>query len=249
MSDVDEWAEAPAPKRKGPPKWMLFVGCGCLIPGFVIVALVAWAMQFFGAATNPRQAYDALATTLPFDDSLKGRATGLADDPSTRELESHEDPEFHLFFGGDIPFSGGVQIFMFGRGVTVVDEKPQYGPESLLAIITRIPSSQGDKVLRGPEGTEQEPFQIDVQGATLSGLRSPNVRSDVMVEFPRGTAEVTGPGVSLRLRSSVAEDPEDPESDEFDVLLTLQRPTEGAAAITDDDIRGFLAPFHIGPNR
>jgi hypothetical protein len=248
--DLQDWQEAPAPRRKGPPKWMYFIGCGCLIPGFFLVALVAWGMQFFGTATSPRVAYDALALTLPYDDTLKGQPTGRPDDPETRALESHEAPEFELVFGAEIPFSGGVALYNFVRGASVVGEETVFEDDALVATITKVPTSQSDDVMQSRiEGDMGDPFQLDVQGVTLSGFRYLSLTSDVVVEFPRGTAEVTGPGVSLKLRSDVARDPDDPESKLFDVLLLMQRTQADGAPVTEEEIQHFLAPFHIGPAR
>lgn len=247
--DSQDWLEPPV-RRKGPPKWMIFTGCGCLIPGFFLVALAAWAMQFFGSATSPRVAYESLALTLPYDESLKGRQTGLADDPGTRVLESHEAPEFQLMFGAEIPMSGGLAIYYFVRGASVVDERTVFADDALIAMITKVPSGQSDDVMRSQvKGDAGEPFQLEVQGVTLSGFRHTAITSDVVVEFPRGTTEVTGPGASLKLRTDVAQDPDDTDSKLFDVLLTLQRPKDGGAPITDEELMHFLAPFHIGPAR
>jgi hypothetical protein len=247
--DSQDWQEAPM-RRKGPPKWMIFTGCGCLLPGFFLVALVAWGMRFFGSATSPRVAYEALAHTLPFDDALKGRPTGVPDKPDTRVLESHEAPEFKLVFGTDIPFSGGVAIFNFVRGASVVGEETVFADDALVATITKVPKSQSDDVMRSRvEGDAGEPFELEVQGVTLSGFRYAALTSDIVVEFPRGTVEVSGPGVSLKLLTDVAQDPDDPESKLFDVLVMLQRPNESGAPVTDDEVVHFLAPFHIGPAR
>ncbi len=250
MSDNDEWSEAPQPRRKGPPKWMLLTGCGCLIPGFFLIALAAWGMQYFGNATSPRQMYDTLARALPYDEVLLGKATGLADDPGTRELESYSDPEFELVFGAEIPFSGGLAIFYFVRGATVVDGVAKFGDDGVAAMLTKVPSSQSDDILRSHvDGDPGEPFQLDVQGVTLSGMRHATMKSEIIVQFPRGTATITGPGVSLKVLSDVAQDPEDPESKRYDVLLVMQRATPEGPGLTDEDVRAFLAPFRVGPNR
>lgn len=248
MSDSNDWqGEAPQPMRKGPPKWMIVTGCGCLIPGFLMIAIAAWGMQFFATATNPRLSYEALAAVLPFDESLKGRETGLADDPGTRAVESHESPKYPLLFGTEIPFSGGVGLFYLARGATVFEGKITYADDTLIAMITKAPSDQSGAALRG--NGEGVPFTLDVQGTALSGLRFEAIESDVILEFPKGTTKVKGPGVAMRLRSDVAQDLEDPESKRFDVLLTLQRPVAGGGPVTDDEVREFLAPFHIGPAR
>ncbi|MEZ6015809.1 MAG: hypothetical protein R3F49_11885 [Planctomycetota bacterium] len=246
MSDSNEWQGDPTPKRKGPPMWMILSGCGCLIPGFLLVALVAWGMQFMGTATSPRAAYEALAATIPYDESLMGRATGLADDPGTRELESHEAPEYQLVFGMEIPFTGGVGIFSFLKGAQG-DDGASFADDAVVATITKVPSKQSGDVLRG--GDDGEPFQLEFQGVTLSGMRFPEMTSEVIVQFPKGTKKVKGPGLSLRLLSDLADDPEDPKSKVFDVLLTMQRPQDGGQQISDEELRAFLAPFHIGPDR
>jgi hypothetical protein len=250
MSDVSQdWQEAPM-QRKGPPKWMIFTGCGCLLPGFLLVGLLAWGMQFFGTATSPLAAYESLAQTLPYDEALKGRSTGLADDPSTRALESHEAPEYVLSFGTEIPFSGGVAIYHFVRGARVVDDEAAFDDEGVVVMITKVPSDQADVVMESSDGDEPgEPFQIEVQGVTLSGMRHTSLTSDFVVQFPSAKAEVSGPGVTLKLLSQVAQNPDDEESKLFAVVLVMLRAREDGAQITDEELQHFLAPFHIGPAR
>lgn len=251
MSEADDWGDGvPPPRRKSPPKWMLLAGCGCIIPGFLLVAMVAWGMQFFGTATNPRLAYEALAEALPYDEGLKGRATGVLDDPNTRALESFEEPRFALLFGAEIPFSGGLAVFYFGRGVHFEDGHTRFDDDALIALVTKVPVGQSDSVLRGTtQAHDGRPMRVAVQGRNLTGLRFESLTSDVVMEFPRGTMKVTGPGVSLKLLDEVTNDPENEKAKLFDVLLTLQRPTESGAQVSDDDVRDFLAPFHVGPDR
>jgi len=204
-------------------------------------------MQFAGQATNPRLAYDALAGVLDYDESLMGRATGQVDDPGTRDLESHEDPDFELIFGIEIPFSKGVALFYFAHGVRQTDDEFEADEDAMIAILTRLPSGQSGSLTSSKDGGE--PIQIEVQGVTLQGTRYEEMESDVSVRFPMGTESVSGPGVSVVVLHDVAEDPDDPKSKLFDVVLILQRPVEGGAMVTDDDVRAFLAPFHIGPDR
>lgn len=247
MSELDDWQPPAQPKRKGPPMWMVLTGCGCIIPGFLVVALLAWGMQHFGQATSPLAAYEALERTLPFDEALKGRPTGQADDPGTRQLESHEDPEFRLEYGIDIPFTGGMSLFLFTRGATIVDRKPVFAQDGIAATITKVPTKQGDDALAA-KGAGR-PYELTVQGRTLRGYRFDRMQSQVIVKFPRGTAEIEGPGVALRLLADVAQDPDDPKSKVFDVLLMMQRGRPEDPPLSDEDVLHFLAPFHIGPDR
>ena len=253
MTDED-WAENSEPatpaKRKGPPGWMLGCGCGCVIPGFLLIAIVAWGMQYFGTSSNPRLAYAALAAVLPFDEALKGTPTGLADDPSTRALESHEDPEFPLIFGAEIPFSGGLSQFYLPRGVNVVDAKMSFTENALIAIITRAKPEQAESIASGGPGTgARDSFSIDIQGLTLSGVRIPDMENELIVGFVEGREPVVGPGIVLTLRTEMPEYPDEEDSKLFNVVLSMQRPQSDGAPISDEEIRHFLAPFHVGPER
>ena len=61
----------PAKSSKGPPKWMLFTGCGCVVPGFLLVATGAFAIQMGQKLFNQNEAYRTLAELIPFDDSAR----------------------------------------------------------------------------------------------------------------------------------------------------------------------------------
>lgn len=250
MTNDPEWGDTTLPPtRKGPPKWMIACGCGCLIPGFFMVALVAWGMQYFSSATNPRVAYEVLAAVFPYDDELLGRPTGLVDDPSTRSFESHEDPEFDVLFGAEIPFSGGLAMFYFGRGVRTEGSDLTFEEDALIALVTRIDSEHSDSVLTGDPTAEGRWADVEVQGRTLSVHHVSRMTSDVLLPFPHGTTEVTGEGAIMKVLSDVPESPGERDGKLFDVLLTLQRPGDEGGPIRDEEIRAFLAPFHVGPER
>ena len=109
---MSESVEATSVKSsKGPPKWMLFTGCGCVVPGFLLVATGAFAIQMGQKLFNQNEAYETLAELIPFDESLRGTPSDRTDDPRTPRDESRTPRDVDLIMGGEIPISGGCLLY------------------------------------------------------------------------------------------------------------------------------------------
>ncbi|MGD2016852.1 MAG: hypothetical protein PVJ89_01945 [Planctomycetota bacterium] len=240
MADVE-----PAPRRSGgPPRWMMFTGCGCLLPGFILVATVAWTMQLFGQLIHTAEAWRGLEALIAFDDSARGVPTGEEDNPNTPVDESREQGEFKLLLGGAIPFSGGVEAYWFGRSVpSPADTDRSYGEDALSVTFLKLPSDQSEAATTAAPGTPtHEDMTVEVQGVPLRGRRLPEMVSDELYFKISGLEEVRGAGAAVWLREGFT-DPEE-EGETFDLLLFLQRPAS-SQPITDAEIVRFLEPFHV----
>ena len=167
-------------KGGGPPRWMFVTGCGCLLPGFLLVATIAWSMQLFGQLINKSEAWRGLAELITYDDSARGTPTGEEDNPNTPVDESREPGDFELLLGGDIPFYGGVEAYWFGRSVPGPEQRDRsYGEDAMSVTFLKLPSDQSEAATAAAPGTPtHEDMTVPVQGVTLRGRRLPEMVSD-----------------------------------------------------------------------
>lgn len=245
MPDHEAELSAIPAARKGPPKWMTFVGCGCLIPGFLAVAWVAYSVQMFRTLTDQQNAWTELAELVSYDDSVRGEPSGEPDDPRTRLDESRLDAEFSMIIGGPVPFSGGVEAYHLGRDVPTpgLEEDAQYGPNPMSVTFVKIRSDQAEAAAEAPAGTPlHQDMTLEIAGVELRGRRIPEMVSDSLLIQATGLTEVRGAGAVLWLREGFTDPDEDDES--FDLLVYFQRP-ESSTPITDAEMTSFLGAFDI----
>ncbi len=228
----------------GPPRWMVLTGCGCLLPGFLLVATIAWSMQLFGQLINKSEAWRELAELITYDEVARGVPTGEEDNPNTPVDESREPGKYELLLGGDIPFSGGVEAYWFGRSVPGPEQRDRsYGEDAMSVTFLKLPSDQSDAATSAAPGTpSHEDMTVAVQGVVLRGRRLPEMISDEIYFKISGLEEVRGAGAAVWLREDFIVPEEDGE--EFDLMLFFQRPGS-SQPITDADIVEFLEPFHV----
>ena len=230
--------------RKGPPRWMILTGCGCLIPGFLFVATAAWFLQLASGLVNKDEAWGTLGGLVRYEDSARGEPTGLDDNPKTPADESRTPGEFELLIGGEIPFSGGVEAFWFGRGLPspgVTDQA--MGDDPLSITLVKLEQSQAEKAARAPAGTPlHEDRTYEVKGKTLRGRVVPEMVNDQLHIKLSGLDEVHGAGAVVWLREGFT-DPEEKDK-VFDLLAFFQRPGS-LEPIKDEEVEDFLAPFDL----
>lgn len=237
----------PAKSSKGPPKWMLFTGCGCVVPGFLLVATGAFAIQMGQKLFNQNEAYRTLAELIPFDESLRGTSSGETDDPRTPRDESRNPRDVDLIMGGEIPISGGVHAYWFGRDIPVrAWETSEFGPAPLRVSIVRIPTDQSDAATRAPQGTPLHvDTEIEIPGRTLRARRIPEMRDEgFFFRYFHGVDEMVGAGAAVFLQEGVVDESEDGVS--FDLVAYFQRPGS-SDQITDEEVAVFLEPFDLTP--
>ena len=235
--------EAPVPK-KGPPRWMVPVGCGCLIPGFLLVATGAYLLQMAGNLVNQDAAWTSLAEIVEYDDVARGTPTGEPDKPKSPIDESREPGEFEMLLGGDIPNSGGLEAYWFGRDMpNQVREITEFGPNPLSVSVVKLPVDQADKATQATADTPlHEDTTFEVNGKTLRARRIPEMVSDDLFLRIQGLKELRGAGAAVWIREGFADETED--GDLFDVIVFFQRPNS-AEPITQEEVQAFLAPFHL----
>lgn len=240
----DEVLDDEVPKKKGPPKWMLFMGCGCILPGFILVSVAAYALQLGQKLFNQNEAYRTLAEFVDYDDSLRGTSSGEADDPRTPRDESRVPRDIDLIMGGKIPDSGGSHAFWFGRDIPVrAWETTEFGPDPLRISIVRIPSDQSDAATRASQGT---PLHVDTEfvvgDLTLRARRLPEIRDQgAFFRYFHGVDEMVGAGAAVWMREGVLDEEEE---ETFDLVAFFQRP-RSSVAITEEEVASFLAPFDL----
>lgn len=241
--DFDEELATVPTARKGPPRWMVFMGCGCLIPGFLVVAALAWSLQLFGGLVNKDSSWSSLAGLIRYDDSARGEPTGEEDDPRTPLDESHTPGEFELLLGGEVPFAG-VEAYWFGRDLPMpFDQDQVIGPDPLSITVVKLESDQAEKASMASAGTPlHEDRTFEVNGKTLRGRVIPEMVNDNLHVQLSGLGEVRGAGAVVWLRQGF-EDPEE-EGKIYDLLAFFQRP-KSSVAIKDEEVVRFLTPFDL----
>lgn len=250
MADTDPRHAAPADPvpetRSGPPRWMLLTGCGCLVPGFLLVSAGAFFLQQMGGLMNQQRAWDDLSALIDYDPALRGTPNGVPDNPKTPMDESMDPAEFAMRMGGGLPISeGGEEFYYLGRDVATPMEEPfVIGPDPMQVTIAKIPAENSDAATSAPKGTPvHEDGSIEVNGVVLRKRTIPNLvtparRIPFLFEVPE--REGAGAAVWLRDDFTVGEE----EDRLYDLIAFFQRP-ESFEPIDDDEIRSFLAGFRI----
>lgn len=241
MADLEN--EAPVPK-KGPPTWMVPVGCGCLVPGFLIVATGAYLLQMAANLLNQDSAWKSLAEIVEYDDVARGTPTGEEDLPKTPLDESRDPGEFELLLGGDIPNSGGLEAYWFGRDMpNQVREITEFGADPLSVSVVKIPAGQSDKATQATADTPlHEDTSFEVNGKTLRARRIPEMVNDDLFLRIQGLDEIRGAGAAVWIREGFSDPTAD--GDLFDVVVFFHRPNS-SEPITQDEVQSFLGPFHL----
>lgn len=238
----EELAEIPAAK-KGPPRWMLFMGCGCLVPGFLVVAALAWSLQLFGGLVNKESSWSSLAELIRYDESARGEKTGLEDDPRSPLDESRTPGEFELLLGGEVPFAG-VNAYWFGRGLPMpFDSDQTIGPDPLSITVVKLETTQAERASMASPGTPlHEDRTYLVNGKTLRGRVVPEMVNDRLHVQLSGLGEVRGAGAVVWLREGFLDAKEEDKT--FDLLAFFQRP-KSSVPIKDEEVVRFLTPFDL----
>lgn len=247
---TEELPEGPAPAPPGPvPTWMMFVGCGCLVPGFLLVSAAAYFMQQMGGLLDQNHAWESLAELIEYDESVRGTPSGEPDNPKTSSDESRTPGEFTMWMGGELPISEGRQeFFWLGRDVTSpLDKDFTAGPDALLVTFAKMPSRTTEDATKAPPGTpKHEDRRIEVQGQSLRMRVIPEM---VMPEVGipgvyQVVPERRGAGAAVWVREGF----KDGEDDEllFDLLAYFMRPGS-RRSIEPDEVRHFLEPYRVPP--
>jgi hypothetical protein len=221
-----QWGEEGqnAPPKKKVPTWVWACGGGCLVA--LILAIVGSVFVFkFGKqlvkeGLDPDLQWPKLQQVLPFD---------------------QQPPELSLKFGMSL---GVIDMFVLkdSRGFT--------------AVVYRVAEKNAEQVRHqmldekfdgGPFGmgsgnrTDVKAATVHVQGRDLKGVRfHQEGRAGSKSEQAEPVPDAgSGPAIMLDVT---------PEGETRPVILQLVR-TPGTDPVTDDEVRAFLKPFHVGSER
>ncbi|QDV08842.1 hypothetical protein Poly30_43970 [Planctomycetes bacterium Poly30] len=220
------------------------VGCGCLIPGFIVIVAVALFAMSLSEHVNESEAWKSLAGVIRYDDSARGPETGVEDDPSTNEDESRGPTEFQLLMGGEMPLDRSVEVYWFGRDMPSPRTQGQVmGNDPLSVTLIKEEQSLAEMAARSRPGTPlHEDRTYEVKGRVLRGRVLQQMVSDSLHIKLSGLDKVSGAGAVVWLREGFT-DPEE-EGKLFDLLAFFQRPGS-VEPIKDEEIERFLAPFDL----
>ena len=227
-----ESTEAP-PKKKGFPKWLMFLGCGCL--GMVGIAAVGGGLLYSSleGVADPEVQWPAIAEVLPFDG---------------------EHPDLVI---ANIPFvniTPGINDMwvLTERGSANTATVYLLGGENGHEIADELLSSSGDVDLPFVGGVHDVvEVTVLVQGRELRAVRFTSFDADEVDEDELAEddddgfmSEMNKALKKAAIRIDVTQEGVD------DVIVLIEYAKAGTLEpVTDEEINKFLAPFNIGPDR
>lgn len=222
MSDGD-WGDLERAPAQGTSKWLLFCGGGCLLVVLLMIGGGFWIYGEVQDSIDSEQQWARLEEVLPYDERPEG---------------------WHMRFGWNI----GVDFFVLAdapeegevtRSVTLL-----LGPEDLGEMFDPQEEGVGPWT---PAGREESLETLAVQGRELAVVR--------LEGGSRKTFDFWGMGGGSKGEGEVATEENQPavaidltwegEAQKL-VLVWSQRDLE---SLTVEEVRTFLAPFHVGPDR
>ena len=234
MSETLDWgteANAEPKPKKRVPTWAWFCGGGCLLALIVAGVAAVVAINIGRKAMDQDAQWEALAQVLPYDSKPEGAVIfGMSWAPGIEH-------GWQIQRGQDLI----VQVLVLGGSTAEQLREQLETPEDamklkeLAGLLGSSDGSSGKLVIQGrevtfarftPKGETEDSEPQDESGSSRK----------VMEQIGRS---LNPPTVVLDLSTA--------GSDDF-VLLTYKR-LAGSGPVTDEELLGFLAPFHIGPDR
>jgi len=229
--------DRPTPK-KGLPKWLWFLGCGCM----TMVALVALGGFFlyraFEGMQDPAVQWPALAKVLPYDEphpelriigmKVMSLTPGI-DDMWTLFEEDGSATAVVYVLSGKEGLEARTQLLSTGQEVNL----PLLGGVMQNVVGARVPV----------QGRELEAVRF-----TQFGKQDDEDQADEAQDEDEDKDgffnEVKRAAKKAAIRIDVT-----PEGDEGRYVLIEYAKVGTLDPVTDEEIQQFLAPFHIGPDR
>jgi hypothetical protein len=219
------------PTKKGFPKWILFCGCGCLIPILLLMAGVGWGVSWFNTGQDVDVQIERLREVIPFDDAPQSSSDVESSDGEAEHVA--RVGEFRLIFGQRIPFIE-MDIFLFVDPDEDGDiEQPEY-----FCMLMQPADDETAQEFRTSQqhGSDTEEVTLVIQGREIEATRGSHLGEMPFPGMPQGES---GASIVMDLSQDDAEHPL--------VFLMIHQNSEDA--ITQEEVERFLAPFHIGPDR
>jgi hypothetical protein len=217
--------EASAPKKKKVPTWLWFCGGGCLLAVLIAVVGIGLMIPAVTKAIDPEVQWERLAKILPYDErppELKPKmGFGISVGTSMEQVQLEDSRGFVI----TIQSHGGT-AGSDARQKMFSSEKPEF-PEDVFVM----------------KFEDVRPGTVEVQGRELRALRMRMEFSAWMKAILPKKAEG-----QLGKMGSMAFVDVTPEGKGGLVLLEMIKFTN-PEPISDEEIRTFLKPFHVGPNR
>ena len=216
------------------PVWVWACGSGCLLAVVALAVLGFLAVRVFKETTDPETQWGRLAQVLPV-----------------------EQPPPPLDILG-VPAFGGMRVWTLtskdGRSQAMI----QHVTENVEAARKEFLEPEGgamDVPLLGRIGI----FAVDRGTVRIQGRELPYLRfqtfppgSDPGAEQEREGGETDRPGILEQMRRAVRGTSMHvdlrPESTDHGLFLQLTKPGS-RESVTEQELRQFLEPFHVGPER
>lgn len=221
MAETTWNEEAPsAPKKSGVPTWAWFCGGGCLL-ALLIVAVVAFlGVSAVKKATDPELQWTNLAKVLPYDERPAG-------------VEMTVGFNFGLEQYQMLDSARGLQITLQRMG----GESGQAERDKMFdADNPQFPQNAGVVKFQ-----DLKVSKLDVQGRELRVMRMHMELAGILKGMVPKDEQIEGMGATAFVDLT--------RDGETGILWLQMVRVKGAEPIADDEIRDFLKPFHVGPDR
>ena len=221
MTDAaEDWGDLEQVKSKRPGPILLFCGLGCLIPLLLVIVTVVWGFNKFNAGKDAELQWSRLEELLPHDARPEG---------------------WKMQFGIKIGLWVDAEVYILTRS----------GEQGVASVATIIQQEEAvddlfdfsrDGVSPWTPPGESEPLRgLEVQGRMLRVSVVEDDERDGSWDFGAGES-MEGDGDQLNLAIDLTARDED-------LPIVLYWVHQDSEALTPEELRAFLAPFHIGPER
>lgn len=221
MADTTWNEEAPsAPKKSGIPTWAWFCGGGCLLALLVVAGLGVFGFSALKKATDPELQWANLAKVLPYDERPAGVEMTMGFNLGLEQYQMLDSAR-------------GLQITIQRIG----GESGQAERDKMFdADNPQFPQNAGVVKFQ-----DLEVSKLDVQGRELRVMRMRMELAGFLKGMIPKDADVEGMGATAFVDLT-------PDGETGMLWLQMVR-LKGGESIADDEIQGFLKPFHVGPKR
>jgi len=223
-------ANDPPPAKKGLPKWLWFLGCGCLT--IVLLTAIGGGLLWKSVqgVADPEVQWPALAQVLPFE----------------------ERPDLNIAKMPFVDLTPGIDqmwVLMIDGSANTATVYSLSG-ESGLEIRDGLLSTEGEVDLPFVGGVHNMTVTtVMVQGRELDAVRFTSFDPDEEGADEEQAGEGGMNEMQQALRKAVMRVDVTPESAESGYVLIEYAKAGTLEAVTEEEIADFLAPFLIGPDR
>ena len=222
------WAEETggAPKKRAIPTWAWFCGAGCLAALVLAIVAGVFLVDQWKKARDPERQWQELAEALPYD---------------------HRPEGWELGFGFGANFLGFKMYFLQRQGaeMAIVMHLPEREAEETRKQMFDEKFSGGFFGMGARSDTKLG--TIEVQGRTLPAMWFYQKAGEAKPSREGTNSRRSGGSEPTQEGASVILDVT-PEGEARPLILQLIR-VHASEPYTDEEVRAFLQPFHVGPDR